>query len=186
MIPHPWETNLVSGGGYSYVPGATYLTPREVVQTLADVVAKGGNLLLNIAPSPKGDFDPAAYDMLAGVADWMRINGEAIHDTRPVAPYRDGRIALTRNRHNGAIYAIYLSKPDQHAPPSRMWLNETAPAVGASITMLGDDARLEWEPVADGCLVTIPERLIAEPPCSHTWVLKIEPTAFNAAEIPAP
>jgi alpha-L-fucosidase len=139
---------------------------------LADIVSKGGNLLLNIAPSPNGDFDPAAYDMLAGVADWMRVNGEAIYDTRPVAPYREGRIALTRNRHNGTTYAIYLSNKGQRQPPSHMWLNDIAPADGATVTMLGDTTPLNWKRVADGCLVTISMALMEAPPCTHTWVLK--------------
>ncbi|UWX54600.1 alpha-L-fucosidase [Maribacter litopenaei] len=31
------------------------MTGKEGVQMLVDIVAKGGNLLLNIAPSPKGN-----------------------------------------------------------------------------------------------------------------------------------
>lgn len=176
MIPHPWESNIVSGDSYSYKPGATYLSSRAVVQMLADIVAKGGNMLLNIAPSPKGDFDPAAYEMLAGVADWMKVNSEAIYDSRPIAPYRDDRIALTRNRHTGAVYAIYLSDEDQRQPPSDIRLDNVAPAPGATVTMLGDSQPLEWKPVGDGCGITIPERLIDAPPCGHTWVLKISKT----------
>ncbi|HPF41545.1 MAG TPA: alpha-L-fucosidase [Phycisphaerae bacterium] len=173
MLPHPWESNIVSGGGYAYVPGAKYLSDREVVRMLADIVSRGGNMLLNVAPSPKGDFDPAAYEMLEGVARWMRVNSDAIYDTRPLAPWRDGRFALTQNRHTKAAYAIYLSSDDQPTPPTRMLLNDIAPAADAVITMLGDDRRLDWKPVGDGCLVEIPQRLIDAPPSAHHWVLKI-------------
>ena len=40
------------------------------------------------------------------VARWMGVNSEAIYDTRPLAPWRDGRFALTQNRHTRAAYAI--------------------------------------------------------------------------------
>ncbi len=58
---------------------------------LADVVAKGGNLLLNIGPGPDGSWDDAAYDRLAALGAWMKVNSEAIYATRPVAPYVDGK-----------------------------------------------------------------------------------------------
>lgn len=49
-LPYPWESCIIAGGGWSWVPEATYMNGRQVVHLLADIVAKGGNLLLNIAP----------------------------------------------------------------------------------------------------------------------------------------
>jgi alpha-L-fucosidase len=45
---------------------------------LIDIVEKGGNLFLNIAPSPEGLFDEMALAKLHEIGDWMSINGEAI------------------------------------------------------------------------------------------------------------
>ena len=38
---------------------------------LIDGVAKGGNLLLNVGPTGRGEFDPRARATLAGIGDWM-------------------------------------------------------------------------------------------------------------------
>jgi alpha-L-fucosidase len=51
-LPFPWESCIIAGGGWSWVPNATYKSGKEAVHMLVDIVAKGGNLLLNIAPGP--------------------------------------------------------------------------------------------------------------------------------------
>ncbi|NNG10705.1 MAG: alpha-L-fucosidase, partial [Arenibacter sp.] len=50
-LPYPWESCIIAGGGWSYSFDAEYMSGREAIHTLVDIVAKGGNLLLNIAPS---------------------------------------------------------------------------------------------------------------------------------------
>ena len=50
-LPYPWESCIISGGGWSFTPNAKYMSGREGVHLLVDIVAKGGNLLLNVAPA---------------------------------------------------------------------------------------------------------------------------------------
>ena len=83
------------------------------------MVAKGGNFLLNIAPSPKGEFDADAYDRLREIGAWMSINGEAIYNTRPIAPYKDGKISFTSLK-NGTVFAIYLADENETGPPAKI------------------------------------------------------------------
>ena len=42
------------GTGFSYRYDDTYKSPRELIHLLIDVVAKGGNLALNVAPGSDG------------------------------------------------------------------------------------------------------------------------------------
>ena len=72
---------------WSYVPNDRYKSPGTIVRQLCRIVPRGGCLLLNIGPSPEGDFDADAYDRLAKVGTWMKINSEAIYETRPIKPY---------------------------------------------------------------------------------------------------
>ena len=51
-LPYPWESCIIAGSSWSWVPDAEYLSVRQTVHLLVDIVAKGGYLLLNIAPSP--------------------------------------------------------------------------------------------------------------------------------------
>ena len=59
-LPYPWESCIISGGGWSWVPPekAVYKTPRATYPYACDIVSKGGNLLLNIAPGPNGEWHP--------------------------------------------------------------------------------------------------------------------------------
>lgn len=56
MIPVPWESCLTVGGCFSFHYTDHPKSARELVHTLIDVVAKGGNLALNITPQPDGGF----------------------------------------------------------------------------------------------------------------------------------
>lgn len=69
-LPYPWESCIISGGGWSYTPDADYMSGREGIQMLVDIVAKGGNLLLNIAPSPEGEWQEGAYQLLDEFGAW--------------------------------------------------------------------------------------------------------------------
>ena len=157
---------------WSYVPNDHYKSPRALVHMLVDVVAKGGNLLLNIGPGPDGTWHDEAYDRLERLGAWLRVNGDAIYGTRAVAPYREGKLRLTRG-HDGAVYAIYLADETEMELPRYVSMTELQPAEGATVTLLGADRVLSWEPAGTGFVAEVPEGLRATPPCEYAWVFKI-------------
>ena len=83
--PFLWQsdTSVMRGSWcYSKMPDrAVYKSPAEIVQTLVDVVAKNGRLLLNIGPKPDGTIAEADRNTLEALGSWMRINGEAVRGT---------------------------------------------------------------------------------------------------------
>jgi len=172
MLPYPWESCITATTSWSYTFQDTYKSGRELVHMLADIVSKGGNLLLNIGPGPDGTWQDDAYDRLAQIGAWLKVNGEAIYATRPIAPYKDGKVCLTRAK-NGAVYAIYLGDADEEQPPSRIWLNTVQPAPGAAVTMLGVTENLTWEAVGKGVVVDIPSSIRKKGPCKHAWTIKV-------------
>jgi alpha-L-fucosidase len=171
-LPYPWESCIISGGSWSWVPNATYMTPRRVVHLLCDIVCKGGNLLLNIAPGPDGSWDQGAYDMLEGVGEWMKVNSEAIYDTHPIEPYKEGKVCLTQGK-DDAIYLVYLADENETALPAKIWSSEICPAAGSKVTLLGSPGELNWEACGNGFFADIPESIRKNPPCQLAWVLKI-------------
>jgi Alpha-L-fucosidase len=69
-------------------PGDERDVPEDARQRmLVDTVSKGGNLLLNVGPTARGEFDRQARDALAGIGRWMRRHGRAIDGAGP-SPYQ--------------------------------------------------------------------------------------------------
>jgi alpha-L-fucosidase len=161
---------------WSYVPDDRYKSARALVHMLADVVSKGGNLLLNIGPGPDGTWHAAAYDRLEELGDWLDVNSEAIYETRAVAPYREGRIRLT-GRADGTVYAIYLADEGETRLPAYLSMTELRPAEGATVSLLGTEEALEWERAGTGFVARVPDHLRGSPPCDYAWVLEISAVA---------
>lgn len=90
--PFPWQTDdrLEDRITWCYVEGAKYKTAQRIIHQLCDVVAKNGNLLLNVGPKADGSFPEEAKAVLYEVGDWLKINGEAIYGTRPFAVADEG------------------------------------------------------------------------------------------------
>jgi alpha-L-fucosidase len=176
VLPYPWETCMPMATSWSYVPNDRYKSTRELIHMLVEVVAKGGNFLLNIGPGPDGEFDPEAYRRLEEIGAWMRVNGEAIYGTRPVAPHRSGRIAYTRSL-DGSVFAILLADTNEASVPAKLSIPGFRPGEGGAVTLLGAGSSLRWEATPDGCAVTLPTAETKKPPSSHAWVFRISRAA---------
>ncbi|MDK9701066.1 MAG: alpha-L-fucosidase [bacterium] len=171
-LPQPWETCMPMAGAWSYYPDDNYKSPRKLIHQLAEVVSKGGNFLLNIGVDGNGNYPPEAVLRLQAIASWMNINREAIHNTRAIAPYIDGKCRLTQGK-DGSIYAIYLADEGESTPPTHILLTSQNPAVTACVHLLGCEELISWQSVGNGILITIPEKFIAATPCNEAWVIKI-------------
>lgn len=175
-LPYPWETCMTMATSWSYVPGDVYKPSRRLIQLLVDIVAKGGNFLLNVGPGPNGEFAPEAYDRLRDIGAWMKINGEAIYNTRPISPYKEGKIGYTSLK-DGTVYAIYLADENENEPPAKIWLTGLAPDKDARLTLLGTDIPLGWERIGNGVLITIPDDARKVAGSKYAWTVKISKIA---------
>jgi alpha-L-fucosidase len=80
------------------------------------IVAKGGNLLLGIGPDHTGAMPPEVYDRLEAIGQWMSINSQAIYETKPLAPYQEGKWCFTQSKDGQTRYAFYLRDEDEILP----------------------------------------------------------------------
>jgi alpha-L-fucosidase len=172
-LPYPWETCMTMGGQWSYKPGDNYKSVRRLVHLLVDIVSKGGNFLLNVGPSPEGELPPEALDRLRAIGDWMKVNAEAIYGTRPIAPYKEGRVCFT-SLADGTVYAIYLAGENESVPPAKITLGGIEPEKGTAVRMLGVREPVRWERAGGVTSLTGPRKAAEKPPCSDAWVFKLK------------
>lgn len=102
----PWETCATVGDRFSFHYSDDFKTGRELVHMLLDVVSKGGNLALNIAPQPDGELPAPAVASIKDLGRWLTLFGDGIYESSIIPPYFQERIKYTRK--SGNIYAYYL------------------------------------------------------------------------------
>jgi alpha-L-fucosidase len=172
MLPYPWESCIILGGGWSFSYNAKMMPSRKVIHMLTDIVAKGGNLLLNIGPGPDGTWYDEAYDRLRETGKWLSINGDAIYGTRTIAPYFDGKLRFTSGK-DGSAYVIYLLDENEKLP-SKIEVRGFIPAKGAKINMLGKNGNsLKWTAQGDRFSFSIPASYLDALPSQYAVAFRI-------------
>ncbi len=160
----PWESCVTAGRAFSYRFDETYKTSRELVHLLADVVCRGGNLALNIAPQPNGELPAAALRQVRGLGAWLKANGEAIYGTRMAEPNESGSVAFTRK--GDAVYAICRLKEGE-ALGSTIFI--PWPGEAERISLVDMDAPLSFEKKEGGFAVEIPHTLTGANPLAPVF-----------------
>ena len=171
-LDYPWETCMTMGKKWSYNRNDEFKSSFELIRTLVKIVSMGGNLLLNIGPGPEGDFHPTAYERLAAIGDWMKINGEAIHGTKPIEPFHETKIAFTRNLKN--VYAFYLPEENEMKMPARIPITSVQPLQGTKVYLLGYNKALSWKKIDKGFEINIPAELQNRPITEGAWAFKFQ------------
>jgi alpha-L-fucosidase len=106
---------MTMGDSWSYVPNDHYKSAKTLIHMLVDVVAKGGNLLLNVGPDADGNLPPEALDRMEEIGRWLDRYGYAIYGTRPLAPYCEGNKRYTQTKDGRHQYEITLLEEAPYA-----------------------------------------------------------------------
>ena len=106
------------------------------------------------------------------IGAWMKINGEAIYNTRSIAPYKEGKICYTSLK-NGTVYAIYLADENETGPPAQITLTGISPANNAKLQLLGTNNSLKWQRNGSRVQINIPENVRKNAVGKYAWTIKI-------------
>ena len=115
--PIVWEACQTFSGSWGYHRDEqSWREPDELLRTLIDSVSKNGNLLLNVGPTARGEFDYRAQDRLAFFAEWMRCHGRSIYGCRQAPPEFKcpAGCSLTYNPVANRLYLHILAWPYKH------------------------------------------------------------------------
>ena len=78
--PVVWEACQTFSGSWGYHRDeASWKSVDQLVRMLVDTVSKGGNLLLNVGPTGRGELDRRALERLRGMGAWMRRHSRSIY-----------------------------------------------------------------------------------------------------------
>jgi len=138
----PWQTDTCIGNWHydrRLYDNGGYKSAKQVVQRLADVVSKNGNLLLNIPVRGDGTIDDKEGAILDGIAAWTAVNGEAIFGTRPWRRFGEGPTrppAGFMNEHEAKPFTVGDVRFTTGAAALHAFFME-APAGEVRITSLG-------------------------------------------------
>lgn len=89
-----WETCQTFSGSWGYHRDETsWKSEEQLLDLLISSTANGGNLLLNVGPTAKGEFDHRAVDALEKIGYWMHANSSSIYN----CTYAPDKYALPEN-----------------------------------------------------------------------------------------
>ena len=176
---HVWMTDdTISKGSWCYTRDLAIKPAADIIHALADTVSKNGIVLLNISPLADGSIPADQKETLAGIGEWMKVNGEAIYETRPWITYGEGPtkepeggfrdnakflalkysekdIRYTRSKDGKTVYAIRLG---ESAPGTAMTLETFTKAHQVKgVSLLGTGESVEWKMSDDGLSVGAPK-----------------------------
>jgi len=81
--PRLWEactTMNFNGWGYNHYE-TEFHSASQLIRQLVEIASRGGNLLLNVGPTPQGTIQPEFQARLRRIGEWLRTNGEAVYGT---------------------------------------------------------------------------------------------------------
>ncbi len=115
--PVVWEACQTFSGSWGYHRDEqSWRSSEELLRTLIDCVSKGGNLLLNVGPTGRGEFDQRALARLTDMGQWMRRHERSIYGCTQapegITAPRDCR--LTYNPETNRLYVHIFAWPYKH------------------------------------------------------------------------
>lgn len=156
---YAWETCLTINETWAYnAHDRAYKSSIELIATLAEVTSKGGNLLLNVGPTPHGEIAPELASRWIVLAEWMKGNHESIFDAGPGLP--PGSFYGPSTGNDRAIYLFLLGPVNGDVVRVR---GLSGKVLGATILSTGQSLEMDHHggELEGGLLrVTVPSRLI--------------------------
>ncbi|MFC4386646.1 alpha-L-fucosidase [Gracilibacillus marinus] len=162
----PWESCITIATSFAFKYEDEYKSLREIIHTFIEIVAKGGNLALNVPPQPDGRLPRQAIELLQGLGDFTQAFGEAIYGTRMIAPYFQNNVAFTQKDNTIYCFQLYDERDNKYKETTKFI--PVAEEI-AQVEWLGMDTMLSFEKLDHGIQLHLPESTETEVPIAHVF-----------------
>jgi len=167
-----WQTDTsISNRSWGYIENDNFKSPQSIVQLLADVVSKNGNLLLNVGPKSDGTIPEQAQSILREIGAWLKTNGDGIYGTKPwriygegptkpaAGSFHEGDVPYTAQdfrftTKGGVLYAIEMVPPKGEVVIQALSADTAGQEKVESVSQLGSSG-VSFEQKADGLHVKV-------------------------------
>ena len=109
--PYFWQTDTaIALNSWGYTEHNNFRPAQDILCDLVDIVSKNGCLLLNVGPKPDGTITREDRAALLKIGEWLKINGEAIYDSRVWRKYGEGPTQVTDGQFSDGIKKNFTSR----------------------------------------------------------------------------
>jgi alpha-L-fucosidase len=170
-VERPWEEcrGIGTSFGYNQVEDLdNYMTSDALVDLLITKVAGGGNLLLDIGPTADGRIPVIQQQRLLDMGSWLKINGEAIYETRKwdgAENNNSENVFFTKKGND--LYVLCTEFPGK--PITVKGIKNAG-----KVSMLGFDGSIKSKKSGNTITITPPALSPLNNPSPYAWVFKID------------
>jgi alpha-L-fucosidase len=168
-----WELCMTTNNNWGYHPDDTaWKTPFEVITIFADVVANGGNLLLDIGPKEDGTIPEQQVQLLKELGKWNKKHAEAVFGTLGGIPQGHFYGPTTLSKDSTVLYLFLPGKT------SGSVVVKGLDSKIKSVEVLGNGSKLQpkivgkisWSAIPGLVYIPVPENVQDE----YVTVLKVQ------------
>lgn len=154
-----WELCMTINDNWGYFAGdENWKSPYETISIFADVISKGGNMLLDFGPREDGTIQEEKIHVLKELGAWNKKHGEAIFSTLAGLPGGHFYGPSTISKDSTDLYLFLSGNPREPVVIRGLFDNIE------NISVVGTESSINWKIVGKISWSQVPGLVFIQPP----------------------
>ncbi|AQQ09485.1 Alpha-L-fucosidase [Sedimentisphaera cyanobacteriorum] len=159
-LDYDWEACMTMNDTWGFKSyDHNWKSAKNLIRNLVDIASKGGNYLLNVGPTSKGEIPQESVERLKEIGKWMSVNSRSIYETTasPFAKLSWGRCTKKTYINGADLYLHIFDWPEDGKLILPGLKNKVQQAY-----LLENMKKLKAASVSDGVMVELPSEPLNE------------------------